>query len=53
MAAPSLVGHAPLPAEHFDPKAARRLLAEAGCQKGFRLTLHTTAGRCPSDVKAA
>jgi peptide/nickel transport system substrate-binding protein len=54
MAAPTMLGHDPaLPADRFDPEAARRLLAEAGYPKGFRLTLHTPAGRYQSDVEVA
>ena len=54
MAAPTMVGHdAALAVERFDPEGARRLLAEAGYPKGFRLTLHTTTGRYQSDVEVA
>lgn len=36
-----------------DPARARALLAEAGFPNGFKLTIHTTAGRYPSDTQQA
>ena len=36
-----------------DPEAARRLLAEAGYPKGFRLTLHSPNDRYPGDARTA
>ena len=54
MAPPVTFGHDPsIPAERFDPDAARRLLAEAGYPNGFRLTVHTPTARYQSDVAVA
>ena len=36
-----------------DPARARALLAEAGYPQGFKLTIHTTAGRYPNDQQQA
>ena len=36
-----------------DPARARALLAEAGYPNGFKLTIHTTAGRYPNDQQQA
>lgn len=48
------VGHiADLPADRFDPAAARRLLAEAGYPEGFGLTLHGPRNRYPNDTQIA
>ena len=37
----------------YDPEGARKLLAEAGLAQGFKLTLHSPAGRYANDVKVA
>ena len=37
----------------YDPEGAKKLLAEAGLEQGFKLTLHGPAGRYPNDVKTA
>ncbi len=48
----NLYGHVPdIPPSRFDAAAARRLLAEAGWDKGFGLTLHVPQNRYVNDVK--
>jgi peptide/nickel transport system substrate-binding protein len=37
----------------YDPEGARKLLAEAGFPNGFRMTLHSPAGRYTNDVRIA
>jgi peptide/nickel transport system substrate-binding protein len=37
----------------FDPAAAKRLLADAGYQEGFRITLHSPNNRYVEDAKTA
>jgi peptide/nickel transport system substrate-binding protein len=37
----------------YNPEAARKLLAEAGYDKGFEMTFHATNGRYPADVDIA
>ena len=39
-----------IPADHYDPKRARELLAEAGYKDGFRLNIHVPAQRYVNDV---
>jgi peptide/nickel transport system substrate-binding protein len=47
-------GHNPEVAPpRYDPDGAKRLLAEAGLPKGFRLTLHSPNDRYPNDAKTA
>src|SRR5919109_4325834 len=37
----------------YDPNGAKKLLAEAGVPKGFRLTIHSPNDRYPNDAKIA
>lgn len=39
--------------EAFDPEGAKKLLAEAGYAKGFKLTLHSPNGRYINDARMA
>ncbi len=39
--------------EAFDPEGAKKLLAEAGFPKGFKLTLHSPNGRYINDARMA
>ncbi len=39
--------------EAFDPEGAKKLLAEAGLPKGFKLTLHSPNGRYINDARMA
>ncbi|UFN51431.1 ABC transporter substrate-binding protein [Roseomonas sp. OT10] len=48
---PGLAGHVPGLEPATDPAEARRLLAEAGFARGFRLTLHGPNDRYPNDAR--
>jgi peptide/nickel transport system substrate-binding protein len=54
LVAPPVFAHDPsLPAPAYDPKAARRLLTEAGYPEGFRVTLSTPNNRYVNDEQVA
>ncbi len=42
-----------MPAIKYDPDGARKLLAEAGWEKGFGMTIHATNDRDPNDARNA
>lgn len=51
---PGMAGHDPsIALPEADPARARALLAEAGYPNGFKLTIHSTAGRYPNDQQQA
>ena len=51
---PNMSGYDPtITLPDADPARARALLAEAGFPNGFKLTIHTTAGRYPNDQQQA
>lgn len=52
LVAPGIPGYRPeAPVDAYDPARARRLLAEAGYPRGFRLTLHGPRGRYIGDER--
>jgi peptide/nickel transport system substrate-binding protein len=52
--APGFFGTSPaLKPTAYDPEGAKKLLADAGLPLGFKLTLHSPAGRYTNDVKVA
>ncbi len=52
--APGFFGTSPtIKPTAYDPEGAKKLFAEAGLPLGFKLTLHSPAGRYTNDVKVA
>ena len=48
---PGVFGYAPVGTYEYDPELARELLAEAGYEDGFSMSLHSPAGRYLQDIQ--